>query len=214
MSNIELSWQNSVAVSNSANIIDDLPSLSGTISDPLPADRIDYKIMYLRNNGPTSIDGTPVDGNAYNLGFYVRPYGPEHSDNYNFEDVIQWSQLQDADGRAYGIFTVFGYDSSSNEWITQFINNTISPSSLAMFQHNWVQGTSPSNSIKLDTAYTYNNGAASRIGDFPVYDSSYATSSYGETNGILRVCFGVRVPDGIDATRVLLNHTLYYEEGI
>lgn len=216
MSRIELSWLNAPTISSASDVIEEMPSLSGNISDVAVLDRIVYKIMYLRNNGPSVVGSVPVDPVAYNAGFYVQPWGPEHSDNHNFEKLMQWSTLSDGDGRPYGCFTVFGYDDNAgtNSYIAKFIANTLTPTELSYFQHNWVQGSSAANSIRLDTAFRYDGTNYVENKHFEAYELPSVSIGSSETKGLLRVLFGVRIPNTIEATRVLTNHTLFYEEAI
>lgn len=215
MSRVELSWLNAPTITSPSDVIEEMPSISGNISDPLAA-RVIYKIMYLRNNGPSVVDATSVDPVAYNAGFYVQPWGPEHSDNHNFEDLIQWSQLLDPTNRPYGAFTVFGYDDAAgtNSYIDRFIADTITAGELALFQHNWVQGSSAASSIGLEAAYRYDGSTYAQGKHFEAYNTPAVSIGTGEGKGLLRVCFGVRIPDSISATRVLTNHSLFYEEAI
>lgn len=212
MSNIELSWQDTPSA-GAGSTIEEMPSLVGSVSgaiyDGTDNDRIAYRIMYLRNNG--RLTGNPV---AYNAGFYVQAYGPEHGDNYNLHDILQWSQESDGSGKPYGAFTVFGYSDSSGtvSFIDKFIDNTISASSLRKFQHNWVQGSSVASSIGMDTAYRYDGSTYVQSPHFEGYDTATSVIATGETKGLLRVCFGVRIPNTIQATRVLLNHNVFYEQ--
>lgn len=212
MPNVQISWLNSASVVDDSSLILEVPTLEASVSDPLAA-RIVYKVMYLRNNGPGTV-GTSTDPTAYNSGFFISGYGPEYEDNHHLEHLLQWASLSDGGGLPYGAFTVFGYDDASgtNSYVDKFIANTLTVGELNMFQHTWTQGIGPSNKISLDTSYRYVNGAYVQLADLGGYSDALGALPSGETNGLVKVLFGVRIPDSIAPVRALVNHNLFYEE--
>lgn len=206
MSKIQLNWSTDIESTDSSTLLLNTPKLSGSISDDID-NRIVYTTMYLRNNG--SLDGSST---AYNLGFYLNPYGNEHSKDFNFQNILQWSQLQDEDDKPYGAFTVFGYNSTGSvSYIDSYISNTITANELRLFQHNWLQGSNSINTIKLDSAYRYIDETYVQSTNFEVFNSSLSNAN-GEKSGLVKVLFGVRIPHSIDPVRILVNHNIHYEE--
>lgn len=208
-SRIELSWLNVPSITDDTSLILENPSITGSIGAPL-INRIIYKIMYLRNMGPGPIYPT-ADPVAYSSGFYIGPYGTGDGSDSGLHLAKQWAALNDGT-RAYGVFTVFGYTAGGASYIDQFIANTIDPTDLLMFQHNWIQGAGPSNAIAFNVARRQIDGALTLHADFEAFDSGMPALPSLETNGILKVCFGVRIPSTISPVRILVQHRVVYDE--
>ena len=123
--------------------------------------------------------------------------------------------MEDENSKPYGLFTVFGYNEDGTEsHIDNFIDDSITKEQLSIFQHNWVQGSNMSNGIKLSSAYTYQNGVYAKESDLSSFSSAFPILDSGETSGVIKVLFGVRIPEGAPASRILVNHNVYYEESI
>jgi hypothetical protein len=202
-----ISWLNDPTATADSSLILDPPILSGNASDPLVS-RIVYTELYLNNLG---------DADADNAGFFISPALPSGGgaggDMVTFEEVIKWSSLLDPSSIPYGVYTVFGFDDAAgtNSYIDKFIADTLTPAEAAMFSHTWEQGVSPLNALALDSAYRYVGGSYIQNKDFELHVSGDPALGSGETTGILKVLFGVRIPDSIDPIEVPVSHDLYYE---
>ena len=207
MTSPKISWLNDPVATADSSLILEPPVLSGNASDPL-ASRIVYKELYLNNLG---------DGEARNAGFFINPAlpsgGGSGGDIVSFEELIKWSSLLDPNDIPYGVYTVFGFDDNlgTNSYIDKFIADTLTPSEAAMFVHSWEQGLSPLNVIGFETAYRYVSGSYIQSANFEKYVSTDPDLGTGETSGILKVLFGVRIPDSVSPIEIPVSHDLYYE---
>lgn len=205
---IELSWLETPSPLSALSLIDDFPQLEGKVSDPLydgtDNDRVVYKVLYLRNNGSTE---TTSNGIAYTAGLYLQGL-----EGYDITEILSWASLTDGGGRPYGAFTVWGYDvTGATSYVDEFIANTISPGTLMLFQHTHLQGTSTFNALSLSNTYRYRNGLYVQDSELRAVDGT-APNLDGEATGILRVLFGIRIPDSVNASHIQAKQILNYEE--
>lgn len=195
---LDISLLKESSISDENSVITDGFRLEANTTDPI-ADRIKYSISWLKNNtvGPNSI--------AYNLGFAILPYQNE------FEKILQWGSLTDNDDKPYGAFTVFGFDDSGNSYIDKFINNSITKEELAVFHHNWTQGTDKSNQISLKVSNIFEDNTYKKNRNLVSFNPNNPHPSTSESNGLVRVLFGVRLPD-FETAAIGLKHKIFFEE--
>jgi len=202
---IELTWSKSSDILGEGSLLTEGVQIEGSISGTLP-ERVQGSTVYLKNN--SNIEDTDLS-TAFDLGLYCKAY----AEGYSFEQILEWSRLLDADDKPYGVFIVFGYDESDVSYIEKALDNSITAEELSKFHINYSQGRNFYNSIKLDVVNTFNEGSYSKTKNFKTFSVlGGAEPTTGDATGLLKVCILTRIPDSIDATRVLLGLSVSYEE--
>jgi hypothetical protein len=154
--------------------------LSVTASDDFA-----YVDMWVQNNG----EETGLNSGLVDFGFYLD--GKSIKDS---EAILKLSSLKDETDKAYGVYLLFGYttnsvsDSVIEDW------ETLSPTALAPFHINWLQGTSILNKIKLTAAFTFNGTSYINRNTLGVNEGTL--NIYEENKGRLRLRLLVRAPEG------------------
>lgn len=200
-----VSWIKTADPTAPSSFIREAESVDLSASESL-ANRIYYSESFVRNTGVTKL---------YESGFFISADPINNSYTaLSLEEALAWSAIEDPGGKPYGVFTVFGYQDSSGvvSYIDKFKNDTITADELRAFQHSWTQGTRSFNKIKKEVCYTYQDGTYSQSNVLPVYSNINIDNAAGENNGILKILFGVRLPDTANVGRILINQEFYYQD--
>lgn len=209
MANVQLSWLTDPVLTEVSSAVVETPRLSASIGDTLD-ERTAYYEIFLRN-GPDLLSGT-----ALSVGFYT---GLDLSHNVRtdaepgaYESIYGWANISES-GRPMGVFTVFGFDNSDVSYISKFKDGSMSAEELALFHHNWLQGSSPLNAIKLSVAKTYTSSGYTTSDNLETSGAS-GVATDNSRPGVLKVLIGVRFPSTVSPSVLRFRHNVCYEEAL